>query len=202
MRRKTKIIIGSPIVIAVLALIYWQNNTPSTMNQSTIATPQSDYYFKNIKIRQFNSEGNLENQLNAQLMEHFASKNLSIMETANIIFYPQEKTNNAQQLTQNTWQVSAAKGEFDHLRNQLTLDKKIIMREIVQTQPPQKSQPEISIDTSHLNVDLNRQIAENQVAVTIKNEHSLTSAIGMQIDFKRSQLKLKSQVSGEIYTND
>ena len=122
------------ILIAVIAINYWPE--PKINIEITKAPSNADYFIKKVTIKQFDNNGHLENQLNADKLEHFKNKQISeIVAPQIIISSPQEST----------WKISAKAGKLNHSNKLIELKNSVI---IEQTTPVTIENQKSSVTTA------------------------------------------------------
>lgn len=175
-----------PICLTLLlALIYWQPQEQTQITQEP-NTPSSDYYFKNVVLKQFSEKGELSSQVSAKKMEHFTTNNASTITEPKVTFISNKNS---------TWQLTSDQGEYSHNANQLALTGNVSISETVDTYST-------LIQTENLQLDLNKKTAITHNNVQIKASNNLTHAIGMQADFHQDLIHLKAQVNTEVFSHD
>lgn len=145
------------------------------------------FYMKEIKTREFDSQGRLHYQLITPLATHYQQRSdgpsaddYTLIERPEMAFYDEE--------AQAPWLVSANTGRSEANGQLLRLLDNVL----IQQQTP--SQGLIQITTSELLVRAREQFAETDKAVKMRSAKGQIDAIGMDADLAQSRLQLKSQV--------
>lgn len=189
MRRRTIVFIISTVLAIGLAVNYWLPFL-TTDSVSVVRPSTADYYFKQVSIKQFDSQGNLSNQIKAEKLEHFKSLELSQLIAPQILVQDPEQIN-----TQ--WSVIAQKGQLEHAHKLITFEGDV---EIQQSAVSTKAKA--VINTEALIFDLNQNTALSDSAVEITTSNSKTTANNMTVDFNNEQVNLSGKVQTEGFINE
>ena len=103
----------------------------------------------------------------------------------------QKKRRRAWRISADNGQLLPADGVFDQQR--LLLKQNVVIDKYNQHTPP--SAPEVTINTSELEVLTDSKFAYSPAAVSIQSQTSLTQATGLDLDFNRGLVKLNSKVT-------
>ena len=177
MKRRTKIIITASVSIFVLTLSYWQPSKQVDIDTEATLSG-ADYFFREVKLKQYEQDGSLASQLTAEKMVHFREKNRSTFEAPAILFSSQSSS---------AWQLTSAKGYLEHNTNQLKLEREVRIF-------PLENANSSLIATQNLDINLEQKIAKTDTPVSIQTDSTKTHAVGMVADFNMEQIKLVSNV--------
>ncbi|TQV72870.1 LPS export ABC transporter periplasmic protein LptC [Aliikangiella marina] len=185
MRKRTKAAILASITAIILSVNYWQ---PSVVTLTPEATELSDadYYFQDVKVKQYASSGKIESQLSAVKMEHYKLDDYSEIVQPRIIIMSDN---------QSAWQISAETGKLSHKTNQLELktNTRLFRKDTIQS-------GELKTDT--LLIDMANNIASTRDQVIIENANTRTIAKGMDARFKEEQIELQGPVETVETSNE
>jgi len=101
-----------------------------------------------------------------------------------------KKQRQAWQISADSGQLLPADGVFDQQR--LMLKQNVVIDKY--NQHTSQGAPEVTINTSELEVLTDSKFAYSPAAVSIQTQTSLTRATGLDLDFNRGLVKLNSQV--------
>jgi len=186
MNKKSTSYIILAILIAIIMLNYWPD---SKTNQAIVKAPSNaDYFIKKVSIKQFDNNGHLENQLNADKLEYFKNEQTSEISAPQIIISsPQESI----------WKISASAGKLDHSSKLVELKNSVVIEQSTSSAPSINA----SIKTEHLNFNLNNNTAHTNDEVIIKTKNSKTKAKEMLANFENNFIELNGHTETEGTTN-
>ncbi len=179
MRRRYIVTILTAIgVVGYLALDDKQLGPISNAQHAIQQEP--DYTVKGLRAQHYNAQGQLDRMIQADEASHYPFDDRTQLDNPNLTLH---------QSAQPQWQVSAQKG---------TISKAQILElnGDVQVAPLQKSAGTFSLNSPHLSIDLERQIADTDKSVIISSPNTHLTATGMNLDMVKQQAKFKSTVRG------
>jgi len=182
-RLKLNRLLISIVALAMLILVFQpdEGSKPDIL-QSKI--PDSDYFMEDVKVYQYEPDGNIANKLSADRMQHFIEDNLSILD-APLITYNKSDSG--------SWQLSSPTGK---LRNNslLLLEDNVTIQEFTNMLTPQSM-----IQTKNLTIDLEKNVASTQERVLIMSPYFATESNGFKFDLSNEIISLTSDVKTEIF---
>lgn len=180
------------LLIVILSVSWWPNATQETQKQSKDMPLKSDYFIKQVKVKNYDQNGLLENQLTAEKLEHFKTNQTSAVIQPKIQLRKDKSSN---------WSVSAASGTLDHKNNQIILrDSVVIEQSSAQVIKPSNDTASIQqtrIEAKSLNFDLNNNLASTPQNVSILSNNFTTISDSMFIDFGREEVILNGKIQTE-----
>lgn len=171
----------------LLLTLYWfvqQTFAPITPPHSALAPSQAlpDYVVKGLTARRFDEAGNLIEQLYSPKMIHFAKDNSSRFEKPEVRFFDD---------SQQSWQINANEGEAFSGHEKVILNQRVVIQ-----QNADYSNTPITILTSQLIVHPDKNQAETEAPITLKQPGMEVHSVGMQADFTKKNVVLKSRARG------
>ncbi len=173
------------VLTLIMAFLVLSPNKIDPLIVEKAAIPDSDYFMEGVVIHQFNANGELNNRLAANRMEHSSKRDLSLLNNPIITF------KNAQS---GEWRLASKSGRLLNDGSLLKLDEEVNIDEF---QADGSSQTNIS--TKNLTIDLAANQASTKETVLIKNQYLKTKSTGLEIDFDQQIIYLKSDVITHIY---
>jgi LPS export ABC transporter protein LptC len=175
------------LVIALFAIKYF-NAEPADVSATPTTKGYPQIFITNVKVRQYDSEGNLHYQLNTPLIRQF-----QINESASNLDYGLFDTPVFMLINDPEkpgWLITAQEGRRDNNGLWISLSTDVVARQT------SEKQGDITIATTDLRLNTQEQFAETSKAVTIDTEKSHMSATGLHADLKRDHIELLSHVKG------
>ncbi|HYF97417.1 MAG TPA: LPS export ABC transporter periplasmic protein LptC [Coxiellaceae bacterium] len=127
-------------------------------------------YMKNAVYSQYDKEGQLMLHLSSPTVRHFSLKNNAEFEKPDILIYNGKKI---------PWHITALYGKNSTDNNLVDLWDQVVIHRAAAD-----GQPETTIRTTALTINLKEQVAETNQAATITQPHSVVQSIGLKTDFK------------------
>jgi LPS export ABC transporter protein LptC len=194
---------------------------PNVTNQVEPTYPQglpskADYFFQQVVITQFTEQGQIQNKITADKIEHFKQSQVSEIAAASLTLSNSH---------QNLWLLKADTGRLNHNSNQIFLADTVKIEQIIANQTDQAEQdstslsPGFELNTVNLLLDLTKQTANTNAPInmisragansvlsnkTIQIDQIKSHAIGLQADFNKEQFKLLNEpnTQGVIHTDE
>jgi len=190
MKRRTIVFIISTILATGLAANYWW---PQPAGDSILHTRPSsaDYFISQVSIKQFDQQGLLINQLNAEKLEHFKNSRLSLLVAPQILVKNSPQAN---------WSITAKNGQLDHYSNQFVLTDRVTIEQSFLVKTETISQTKIQ--TPKLTINLNNHSAQSDSGIRIATPTNETTAQAMLMNFKTGQINFNGQVQTKGFIND
>ncbi len=172
-------------LLVLLAGTYWlsQQVLPLPPKPDDSKRHDPDYIVTNFSATTLNAQGAPRYVVDAQKMEHYPDDDSTHLEEPHLFsLYA-----NAPPIS-----ISAKVGEISKNGNDVYLHDSVqVVREASATQD------EMVVTTSYLHVVPDRDWADTDRPITLKDPHHVTTAVGMQLDGMARELKLLGQVRGE-----
>lgn len=149
-----------------------------------------DFFMRNIEYKQMDKAGGIQNQLQAAAINHYAGEDSYIFEKPRLEMADKDK---------NIWHISSSKGSSKggadaiHLWDDVT---------ITQQNKAHKGRvaEDINIATSDALIKPDQKLASTDKAITITQGKTAVHAVGAEVNFATSTVKLLSQVQGQYAT--
>ena len=189
MKKQTLLLLILIPLVSGLSIVYWPSSSVSNSAPTEITT-DADYYFRNVSVKRFDSQGHLTNQLSARKLEHFNQSKVSHMSNPKI----QVKNRNGE-----IWDISAIKGQLAHDSNQIELNGTV---DIVQATPQHEAPvSNMIIRTEQLLFNLIDNSARTIQKVMLTTPNTKTTAQVMFLDLKNKQVEFngKTQTEGSTH---
>ncbi|WP_019529754.1 LPS export ABC transporter periplasmic protein LptC [Dasania marina] len=183
LRRKQKHFVITSIALALLLMFLWlYTESGSTPSFSKKATPKEpEIFMRDIHSQRFNAEGQLAHTLTAESLNNYAKGKRSILQLPVMHFYTDQQL---------TWQITADSGIVTKQGQQVALKNNVIVL---------SNDQRYQLSTSALNIYPKKQIAENNLAVTITSPQGTTTATGIRTDLTQEHTLLKKNVTGHYH---
>ncbi|HDK38203.1 MAG TPA: LPS export ABC transporter periplasmic protein LptC [Thiolapillus brandeum] len=156
-------------MLMVLLGITWWFSRPeviSTTKPTAGQEPIQDHFVSGLKLRQFDTGGNLSHVLQAQQTRHYLKSGITLLQQPNYVLYTNQ---------QPVWRIDAEKGELAQDQSLLQLlGKTIIHREGDENHPP------LHILSSYRNIRPEEEYAETAAPVTVTSDQNWIESVGMQ----------------------
>ncbi len=185
MKRRTKVALLATLLSILLGINYWHSSTQLT-DKKPEKISNADYYFENVVIKNFNSDGQITSQLGAKKMEYFKKTNISQINLPDIIFKSKHSSK---------WQLTSATGELDHNENKIRLNNNV---SIIELNTIRKT----NILTELLYIDLEKKLATTPEVVKLLTQTTHTTSRGMNADFELEIIELTSLVESNGFKNE
>lgn len=155
-----------------------------TISPSKKTVPQAnlepDFIIKGLQAEYFSTEGQLDQQIDAEAARHLPETNQTLFEKPSVIFRKGEEAE---------WGMRAEQGL-------LKTDDLLTLSGSVQIAPLSEDKPAYTLSTDSLEIDLNKEIAETADLVLIEGPGTHLQAVGMQLLLKEEQANFLSEVRG------
>jgi|GEM_PF-2651397 len=174
MKKQTLLLLILVILVTSLSLSYWPN---SNSNNSPDKPPtKADYFFDNVSIKRFDSNGKVINRLSAKKLEHFKNSQISQFTLPKIQVKSQQDKR---------WNIISNQAKLDHS------DEKIELIGQVKIAPSDNSAGSIKtkLTTQQLSFDLNANSAQTEHGILLTTSDSQTRAQKMFADFTNEKIK-------------
>lgn len=172
----------SPLLLAAVALLFWLSFQEEGNNiQPAPPTDDSapDLILINSVSTHYDETGQQQYQLTATKIDHFQESHIALLEKPYLI----NQAEDAQ------WQANALSGRADLNSDTLFLKDQVKIDKVTATQT-------VSLRTSELTIDTQKNTAENDVLTVIHSGPSFIESRGFFTDFNTSETLLKSNVRG------
>jgi len=173
------------IAALLIAIGYWNIRPESFMQPravSTADTPAIDFYVINSRTVQYRPDGKRDYELTAEMMEHFAATDISLLTQPDLLLY---------RGTELPWQVSSERGEIGPQGEEVELIDKVRVE-----RTDAKGRPTI-LTTSRLTVFPEKDYAQTRQPVRIEAANGVTTATGMNAYLNEGRMLLLSNVRGQ-----
>ncbi|MFC3150665.1 LPS export ABC transporter periplasmic protein LptC [Litoribrevibacter euphylliae] len=177
-----QILKSSPLLLAAVALLFWLSFQEEGNNiQPAPPTDDSapDLILINSVSTHYDETGQQQYQLTATKIDHFQESHIALLEKPYLI----NQAEDAQ------WQANALSGRADLNSDTLFLKDQVKIDKVTATQT-------VSLRTSELTIDTQKNTAENDVLTVIHSGPSFIESRGFFTDFNTSETLLKSNVRG------
>jgi len=140
---------------------------------------ENRFTIENLKLKRFDADGALKYQLLSKTIEQDAATGESVISKPVAWFF---------EANQPRWKLTADQGWLNGPQTVAKLDQNV---QVVGTK-----QSDLLATMPELTVDLVAEVADNTHPVEITMNKSKVNGVGLQADFTKSRLTLKSQVRG------
>ncbi len=181
----TLILIFTLILTTVL-----MNHTlrPAFFTRPAPSKDSPDSFMKNIHYAQFNEQGELSNQLNANSITHFANSDTAIINQPYLIYYTEAGYH---------WTIAGDYANSQHSLQEIDVRDNVKIEKINQ----KTHQVEMTITTSQASAYPKKKYAFTDAPVTITQLDSVVNSVGMTVDLATGEVKLLSDAKG-VYQNE
>lgn len=139
-----------------------------------------DSYMTDVSVMRTNNDsGEVQNQLYAKLMTHYANQTTLFSQPHFVFYHPPAEP----------WNLTAKQGQAEDGINEVKLWDQVVLAQAAGTQ----TQP-ITINTSQVTVHPKQHFAQTKELVTAIEPGVYVTAIGMHVDFKTQIVDLLSHV--------
>jgi lipopolysaccharide export system protein LptC len=176
-RRYIVTIITAFMLAAYFTLDEKQDN--KQIAQSAIES-EPDYIITGLSLENYGGQGKLNQQIESENATHYPHNSSVTFDSPKIIL---------RQGSIPQWGITSNSG-------QLIQDEKLILTGNIQVVPMQKTEGGFSLSTEQLNIDLENHIADTDSKVTIENDATKLTAIGMNMNMNNQVTQFKSEVRG------
>lgn len=169
------------IALVIAAIGYWNISPERFLEQPEAEQPPPsvDFFVENVRLWQFQTDGDRRYELIAKRLEHMQDSDISLLYQPDLLIYREDGQ---------PWRARSRLGEVGPQGQQIEL-----IDEVRIEQPATQSQ----LTTSRLTVFPDREYAETAQPVRIENVDGVTTATGMQAYVKEGRVLLLSNVRGQ-----
>lgn len=174
------------ILAAISAIVALWESSPALLKTPPVATPK-DFpiaYASDTNTRQFDENGQVKYQLQAQHIDYFQPNNNPTAEYA-LLQAPHITLHNDQGPP---WHIRSRHGRIENSGDTLTFTEQVQVWQL------NELQQRTELTTEKLVVMLEREYAETDKAVKISAPEGVTHAVGMKVFFDQERLQLLSKV--------
>lgn len=174
-----------PVLQVLLALslvlaanYFWDPGAGNTPDADTRARQEAlpRTYIKNVRTWSFDENGQLNDIVEAILVEQFPQRKQSLITEPR--FYAHSENDK-------TWSASAKRGTFFHGGERLALRDTVVLNH---------DQTGTRMESNALNIELRKRIAWSKRKVVVTHARSRTTANGMLAELDRETIQLKPKV--------
>lgn len=182
MRATAAIIIACTLLaVAIVGLRYSPVSHQPHVSSVDHDTTPPDGIATGAQLTQFDETGHMVRRVDGEEIRFFEPTNETLVHNP-VITLPDQNDPNA------PWRITAKEALMKKQVNQVDFSGD------VKIQADTQKHGKITIETQQLSVDLDKQFAETDKAVTIYTATSRAEAIGLQADFSKERLLLTSNV--------
>ncbi len=173
----------SGIVIAVLlaASLWWSHDADNPPDPATLPPGVLQAYMKNVHMLAMDETGQAALEMTARSMKQYSDREQAELEQPQITL-----RNPSQQ-----WHIASAQGLIDRDRQTVSLHNRVVLKQ--QSGDPPRT---LEIHARSLQLDIDRQLARSDEAVTLLTGNSKLKARGMVLDNRNGRLQLLADVHG------
>lgn len=181
-RKTTAIAIACCLLaLTIIGVRYAPERQANTSASVDLEQDAPDGIATQATLTQFNQQGQLARRVLGEEIRFFERSNETVVFQP-VITLPDQKNPDA------PWKITAAQALLKKTLNQVDFTGR------VQIENETARHGKLQINTEQLTVDLDRQYAETDKAVTIRTPSSRAQAVGMKADFARERLLLTANV--------
>ena len=173
------------LLMIVVAIFWWQpiSNAPKpTSEQEQFQDITPEFTSKLLHQEIYDKEGNIQQEIFSQSMEHFSELALTHFKQPEFIIYQNDKP---------YWRLSAQIGTLHE--DSLILDQKVVMVQIVDNTLVNK------ISTEYLEINLSSNFVTSDQSITIEGNNVYILGKGLTADLNQGSIKLTNHVQTRIY---
>ena len=168
------------MAVLTLWLLLKNNSSPEDTTASNQVIKTSDYAMTDFTLTVMDLNGHPSRIITGSEIDHYPKDDSTVILNPVAQFI---------QLGQDTWQVSANKGNTVGKGDNILLTGNVIV-----TQP---GNPEIELQTEALNLDTLHNTAYTDLAVTMKSPYGITKSVGLHAALDQKTVNLHSRVKGQ-----
>ncbi len=180
---RTRLILAASLLAPVL--LYWGAGRAPTETPLPALTPgdaATDYYLRDAKIRQFDHQGLLHQELSSPRLEHFPEPGVLRAQSPDIVLFASKD--------QDQVVIRAQQGQMLDSNEQIDLSGDVSV-----TKSP-ASGADLRLETQTLTLIPSQQFVETDAAVTLFSRGGETRANGMKAHLNTRKVELLSDVEG------
>ena len=173
-----------PILFAVIALYVYRSDffgTPAQKDSQQIHTV-IETYIKGIKIKQFNAEGEIKNQIISNYAEQQNNSPMITLDHPEILALT----------AQHNWQLTASKGLYDSEKGTLRASGSVIIK---------RMDGFVTMKTQSLDYNFNTDLIYTDSPVHIASKTGDIQATGMTVDLNKETLELHQKIETRYEPN-
>lgn len=187
------------LAIAVFfSLRYWPQRLMPAEPDAT-ASKEPDYGIENFHAVDLDETGHLRYELTATHLVHYAAPERAELSDPEMVFYRNATPDDpdAEQGPVEPWQLTAARGRIAQGGERVDLEGNVKVTRSAHDDGEGVDAVRMTMETSHMTVFGKQEVATTDAAVHLTADRSVLDGVGMQVDLKKGQMHLLSQVKGE-----
>lgn len=169
------------LLLIVSARYYMDLETPTRLDDNTLSSTV-DMTVSQLRVRQFNAQGILTNQLTAPLMEHIPKENMHIFQTPHIIITQDE---------QPSWEINAQIAKSFQGGERIMFMNDVIVHQ----NEGKKTQPS-TLKTEEITYYPQEKRASTNLFVTFEQPGNKIESMGMNAYLDEKRVELLHQARG------
>ena len=184
---RTRLILATALLAPIL--LYWGADRAPTETAAPELAPgraDTDYYLRDATIRQFDSQGQLHQELRSPQLEHYPSPGELKALTPDIVLFRNESRDEIL--------INAEHGRMQDSSEQVTLSGTVSVLSSSANSTP------LRLEAQTLTLTPSQQLIETDTAVTLFSQDGETRANGMKANLNTRQVELMSDVEGRYET--
>lgn len=187
------------VVLAVAvfySLRYWPQNLPLLPAETdSAANNEPDYSIEDFHAIDLDETGRLRYELTATHLVHYPAPERADLTAPEMVFYRNSADggHTGREAADAPWQLTAARGHIADAGERLDLEGGV---RVARVGSDETNPLRMTMETERLTVFGRQEIATTDSPVKMMANRSQLDGIGMQIDLKKGQMHLLSQVRG------
>lgn len=191
------------------SLKYWPQRLPLMQAETdTAAINEPDYRITNFHAIDLDENGRLRYELTAEQLTHFPQPERAELTAPQMVFYRNTSTGTGKPMASgdagnlalspvavDPWQLTAARGSIADGGDRLDLEGDVRVSR-VGSGSDRPGDMGMTMETSRLTVFGKQEVATTDSPVFLNGDRAQLHGVGMQIDLKKGQMHLLSQVRG------
>lgn len=191
------------------SLKYWPQRLPLMQTETdAAASHEPDYRITNFHAIDLDENGRLRYELTADQLTHFPQPERAELTAPQMVFYRNTSTSTGKPTVNgdagnlvlpppavDPWQLTAARGSIADGGDRLDLEGDVRVSR-VGTSGDRPDDMGMTMETSRLTVFGKQEVATTDSPVFLNGDRAQLHGVGMQIDLKKGQMHLLSQVRG------
>lgn len=168
-------------MVGITILVVWYNTREPEITaeqQNELLTSGPDYYMENFSYKVMNEDGRLNYNLHAEHMDHYIDNATTLLKMPNIVFYQQPER---------LWNLTAQTGRITNIDQLIVLEGEVHIQRM-------DIKAETDIRTANLTILPQQKRIHTNASVTITSPAGSVEAVGLEADFLKDQVLLKSKV--------
>lgn len=178
---------------------YWPQRLPLIPNEAdTAVSKEPDYSISDFHAIDLDETGRLRYELTASHLVHYQAPERADLVAPEMVFYRNRTTDDTDASTApvEPWQLTAARGRIAEGGERLDLEGDVKVARAGYDENDPRNGMRMTLETQHLTVFGKQEVATTDSPVRLVADRSQLDGIGMQIDLKKGQMHLLSQVRG------